>query len=152
VHCQCLAGAIQFDRLKNKQSPDFMPSRLFIYFNERQIEGHVANDAGAQLRDGIKTLNKLGVCPEKDWSYDDTPALYEGGPFPPNSKPAEKPDQASYQDAVKYVITNYQRLTPTLSQLQGCLARVSIRFWFYGLCKLVFEKPTARRHIAPDLE
>jgi C1A family cysteine protease len=116
-----LAGAIQFDRLKNKQSPDFVPSRLFIYFNERQIEGHVANDAGAQLRDGIKTLNKLGVCPEKDWPYDDTPALNEGGPFPPNSKPAEKPDQASYQDARKYVITNYQRLTPTLSQLQGCL-------------------------------
>jgi C1A family cysteine protease len=117
-----LAGAIQFDRLKNKQTPNFVPSRLFIYFNERQIEGHVANDAGAQLRDGIKTLSKLGVCPEKDWPYDDTPALYEGGPFPPNSKPSEKPDQASYQDARKYVITNYQRLTPTLSQLQGCLA------------------------------
>ena len=34
-----LAGAIQFDRLKSKQSPDFTPSRLFIYFNERAIEG-----------------------------------------------------------------------------------------------------------------
>jgi hypothetical protein len=26
-----LAGAVQFDRKKNKQSPDFIPSRLFIY-------------------------------------------------------------------------------------------------------------------------
>jgi C1A family cysteine protease len=116
-----IAAAVEFDRMK-QSLPDFTPSRLFIYFNERQIEGHVANDAGAQIRDGIKTLNKLGVCPDKDWPYDDTPALYEGGPFPQNSKPAEKPDQASYHDARKYVITNYQRLTPTLSQLQGCLA------------------------------
>jgi C1A family cysteine protease len=117
-----LAGAIQFDRIKNKQSPTFVPSRLFIYFNEREIEGHVANDAGAQLRDGIKTLQKFGVCPEKVWPYDDTPALYEGGPFPPNSKPSTMPDQSSYRDALKYVITSYQRLTPTLTQLQGCLA------------------------------
>jgi C1A family cysteine protease len=117
-----LAGAVEFDRLKNKQSPKFEPSRLFIYFNERRIEGHIANDAGAQLRDGIKTLQKLGVCPEQDWTYDDTPAPYDGGPFPAGSKPARQPDRKSYSDALKYVITSYQRLTPTLSQLQGCLA------------------------------
>lgn len=117
-----LAGAIEFDRLKNHQSPNFVPSRLFIYYNERQVEGHIANDSGAQLRDGIKTLQKLGVCPEPEWPYDDTPAPYEGGPFPPGSKPATKPNTTSYTDARQYVITNYQRLTPTLSQLQGCLA------------------------------
>jgi len=117
-----LAGAVQFDRLKNRQSPSFELSRLFIYFNERRVEGHIANDSGAQLRDGIKTLQKLGVCPERDWPYDDTPAEYEGGPFPRGSKPAEEPSRKSYQDAHKYVITNYQRLTPVLSQLQGCLA------------------------------
>ncbi|HEX4157447.1 MAG TPA: C1 family peptidase [Rhizomicrobium sp.] len=117
-----LAGAVQFDRIKNKQSPGFVPSRLFIYYNERQIEGHVASDSGAQLRDGIKTLQKQGICPEQDWTYNDTPAPYDGGPFPPGSKPATKPNPAAYTDARKYVITTYQRLTPTLSQLQGCLA------------------------------
>jgi C1A family cysteine protease len=117
-----LAGAVQFDRLKNKQSPSFVPSRLFIYYNERAVEGHVATDSGAQLRDGIKTLQKLGVCPEPDWPYDATPPTYDGGPFPPGSKPATKPDQKAFTDAKKYIITTYQRLTPTLSQLQGCLA------------------------------
>src|ERR1700730_8544499 len=49
-----LAAAVQFDRLKNRQSPDFVPSRLFIYYNERSIEGigKVGADGGAQLRDG----------------------------------------------------------------------------------------------------
>src|SRR5439155_18039799 len=59
-----IAGAVQFDRLKNAQSPDFVPSRLFIYYNERYIEHDVGYDRGAQLRDGIKSINKLGVCPE----------------------------------------------------------------------------------------
>ncbi|UDL89682.1 peptidase [Mesorhizobium sp. PAMC28654] len=117
-----LAGAVEFDRLKNNQSPDFVPSRLFIYYNERKIEGHVANDSGAQLRDGIKTLQKLGVCPETEWPYVATPAPYEGGPFPVNSKPVTPPSTACYDDAVKFVITSYQRLTPALNQLKGCLA------------------------------
>jgi C1A family cysteine protease len=119
-----LAAAVQFDRLKNRQNPDFVPSRLFIYYNERSIEGvgKVGTDGGAQLRDGIKTLQQQGVCPDSDWSYDDTPAAYDGGPFPPGSKPATEPPKSAYQDALSYRITSYQHLNQTLSQLQGCLA------------------------------
>jgi C1A family cysteine protease len=117
-----IAGAVQFDRLKNHQAPNFVPSRLFVYYNERVIEGDPGNDAGAQLRDGIKTLHKQGVCPETEWPYDDTPAPTEGGPFPAGSKPATKPPASCYSDARAHQITTYQRLTPTVSQLQGCLA------------------------------
>jgi C1A family cysteine protease len=117
-----LAGAVEFDRTKNSETPQFTPSRLFIYYNERKIEGHTANDSGAQIRDGIKTLHKQGVCPETEWPYDDTPAPYEGGPFPVGSKPATQPPQSTYNDAVNHVITSYQRLNQNLSQLQGCLA------------------------------
>jgi hypothetical protein len=44
----------------------FTPSRLFIYYNERVIEGTVAHDAGAQIRDGIKAVAKLGAPPEDE--------------------------------------------------------------------------------------
>ena len=117
-----LAGALQFDRTKSGQSPDFIPSRLFIYYNERVIESDPSNDGGAQLRDGIKSLQQKGVCPENEWPYDDTPAAYEGGPFPVGSRPATCPPQTCYNDAVSYCITGYQRLNQILSQLQGCLA------------------------------
>ncbi len=113
-----LAGAIQFDRYKLGLNPGFIPSRLFIYYNERVIEGDVANDGGAQLRDGIKTLQQQGVCPETEWPYDDTPSATEGGPFPVGSKPATAPPQSCYNDAVNYVITTYQSLNQSLSQLQ----------------------------------
>ena len=41
-------------------------SRLFVYYGERVIEGDVRQDAGAEIRDGVKVLNKLGAPPETD--------------------------------------------------------------------------------------
>src|SRR5438477_11218047 len=64
-----IGGAIEFDLLK-QSLPDFMPSRLFIYYNERKMEGTVGTDSGAQIRDGIKSVAKQGVPPESEWPYD----------------------------------------------------------------------------------
>lgn len=86
-----------------------MPSRLFIYYNERVIIHTVNSDSGAQIRDGIKTLNKQGVCPEATWPYND----YEL---------TVKPNAACYKTALNNQITSYQRLTNNLNTLKGCLA------------------------------
>ena len=118
-----IAGAIQFDRRRSKQKPDFVPSRLFIYYNERALEGSVPYDAGASLRDGIKTIAKQGVCPEKMWPYDDTPAQWDGGPWPAGAKPTQKPGKASYTTAQDFQAIQYQKVTQSLSQLKGCLAQ-----------------------------
>ena len=65
-----IGAALEFGLLKQRKSLDFMPSRLFIYYNERVIEHSVNSDNGAMIRDGIKSVNKQGVCPEKMWIYD----------------------------------------------------------------------------------
>jgi hypothetical protein len=39
-------------------------SRLFLYYNERVMEGTVRYDSGAMIRDGIKSMAKSGVCDE----------------------------------------------------------------------------------------
>ena len=63
-----LAGAVEL--LEKKDGiPLVNVSRLFVYYNERAIEHTVGEDAGAMLRDGIKTLVKQGVCAEKKWPY-----------------------------------------------------------------------------------
>src|SRR5471030_3320969 len=64
-----IAGAIQFEQLKQNNENAFTPSRLFIYYNERSMEHTINSDSGAQIRDGIKSVNKLGVCNEKIWQY-----------------------------------------------------------------------------------
>src|SRR5438445_13260812 len=81
-----IAGAIEFERLKQKLT-DFVPSRLFIYYNERVIEGTVRSDSGAQIRDGIKSVASQGVCPETEWPYDIT-------------KFEQKPPSKAYADAL----------------------------------------------------
>ncbi|MCV7103813.1 C1 family peptidase [Mycobacterium palustre] len=64
-----IAGAMEYERDRQGLS-DFVPSRLFIYYNERALEGTVSSDAGAVIRDGIKVVNKQGVCAEALWPYD----------------------------------------------------------------------------------
>jgi len=103
-----IAGAIEFDRLKQKLS-DFVPSRLFIYYNERAIEGTVPIDAGAMIRDGIKSVASDGVCPEPEWPYDIT-------------KFARKPTAKCYADARLDRAVSYQSLIQDLNQMKGCLA------------------------------
>jgi C1A family cysteine protease len=64
-----IAGAMEYERDRQGLS-DFVPARLFIYYNERALEGTVSSDSGAVIRDGIKVVNKDGVCPESLWPYD----------------------------------------------------------------------------------
>jgi C1A family cysteine protease len=116
-----IGGAFEFLLLKEGQS-DFMPSRLFIYYNERVIEHHVSTDSGAQIRDGVKSVATLGVCPESEWKYDDTPPPSDGAPWPPNARAGEKPTKKCYTDALKHTIKSYQRVVRGLTQMKGCLA------------------------------
>ncbi len=44
-------------------------SRLFLYFEERRLEGTTDQDAGANMRSIGKALNKAGVCRESLWPY-----------------------------------------------------------------------------------
>ncbi|MGD0236095.1 MAG: C1 family peptidase [Syntrophorhabdales bacterium] len=102
-----LAGAMEFLMLKD-QKPYADLSRLFIYYNERVIEGTVDQDSGAMIRDGIKTLADQGVCTEALWPYD-------------ISRFTVKPTDACYQEALKYKVTLYARLN-VIDEMRTCLA------------------------------
>jgi len=103
-----IAAAFEFD-LAKQELPDFMPSRLFIYFNERRMEGSVGSDSGAMIRDGIKSVAKQGVCPEDTWPYDI-------GRF------TDEPTGECYTAALANRALAYQRVPQTLNQMRGCLA------------------------------
>lgn len=109
-----IAAAIQFERMKQSlPSRTLVPSRLFIYYNERVIENHTGWDAGAQIRDGIKCVAAQGAC-------------FEGsakGQWPYKiDKFATRPPPPCYAAAVKDRTVSYSRLTQSLQQLKGCLA------------------------------
>jgi C1A family cysteine protease len=104
-----IAGAYQFCEMKEGAANDFVPSRLFIYYNERVIEHTVASDSGAQIRDGIKSVANQGVCPEDLWPYN-------------IANFAERPPANCYQVALQNKVTLYQRLAQNIYQMKACLA------------------------------
>src|SRR5450432_2372629 len=64
-----IARAYQY-AAKQAGLPEIMPSRLFLYYNERSQEGTISQDAGAVIRDGFKASNIYGVVDESLWPYD----------------------------------------------------------------------------------
>ena len=116
-----LAGNLEFlelSELKNKDnaaSEVFQPgrfeniSRLFIYYNERALEGTTATDHGASLRDGIKALTQWGACRESLWDYSSKNVF-------------KKPVSKAYQEAAKHKIDSYYRIE-SLSEMKQCLAQ-----------------------------
>jgi len=102
-----LAGHLQFlEEISGGPYADV--SRLFIYYNERAVEGTINSDSGAMIRDGIKVLAKFGVCAELSWPYD-------------ISQFTRKPTTTCYKQALKHRISSYHRLE-TLDDCFNCLA------------------------------
>jgi C1A family cysteine protease len=117
-----IAAAVEFARRDAGQQPDFLPSRMFIYYIERAVDDAVRLDNGAQLRTGMNAIAKDGVCREDLWRYDDTPADPRTHIFPAGARAAETPSPASYGEARTHVAISYWRLNQALAQLRGCLA------------------------------
>ncbi len=85
------------------------PSRLFIYYNERVIEGDTGTDAGANIMDGITSVVSTGYCAETDWPYDVTAF-------------ATKPPAQAYTDAAKDLVQKYQKVMIDANAIQSALA------------------------------
>jgi C1A family cysteine protease len=103
-----IAALLEIERIKIGL-PDFLPSRLFVYYNERSIEGSPGLDNGARIRDGIKSIAAQGVCHEEDWPYD-------------LSRFDEQPPHFCYDEAITYRVFQYYRLDNDPNQLKHCLA------------------------------
>lgn len=97
-------GALTFDPVK------FYPfSRLFIYYNERVIENTIYEDAGAEIRDGIKVVAQVGACRERVWGYSES-LLFK------------KPTLSAYAEAAQHKASKYFRIDGGLTEMKHCLA------------------------------
>lgn len=130
--CTGNAWAAMFDFERDRQGLPFMtPSRLFVYYDERKLEGTTGQDAGAEIRDGAKALAQWGVCPESEWPYN-------------IAKFAAAPPSQDYTDALNNQLLQYATVQQTAQQIMGTLASG------YPICYgfLVFD---AFEQIGPDV-
>jgi len=103
------SGIYQFNQIQQNYLWRAIPSRLFLYYNTRVLEGTVSYDSGASIRNTIKAIAGTGMAPASDWPYK-------------IAKFAVKPPPKVYTFAANHKAVNYQRIVPTIDQLKGCLA------------------------------
>lgn len=82
-----VAGSLQH-AMQKAGMPVIMPSRLFMYWNTRFLEGTLNEDAGGFIRDCIKSCNNAGYCEEQLWPFDPT-------------KITVKPPQEAFDEAIE---------------------------------------------------
>jgi len=108
----CVAHAaaflVQYDRML-EGLPNYVPSRLFVYWNARKLENDTQADDGCEIRDAVKALATLGAPPESDW------------PFDP-SKVCVEPPVKSYTDALTDKVIEYSSVVQTHDTIAVCLA------------------------------
>jgi len=85
-------------------------SPQFIYFNQRLIAGTVECDSGSSIRDGLKVLERLGVCSEELYPYNLD--FFK-----------EKPTNEAYEFAYKNKYpTQYRRVRPLLEDIMKSIS------------------------------
>lgn len=93
----------------NDTNKDFTPSRLFLYYAERELDGDVQDDAGSSISRSINTLRTVGVCTESLWPYVE-------------SRFADRPSDECYINAQDHRVTNSTVVSPDTHSLKTVLA------------------------------
>ncbi len=110
-----VSAAIYYDMVKQNWRSPFVPSRLFIYYNERKLAGTLDEKkygqigAPVSLRDCITSVHEQGYCKERMWPYD-TEKLYI------------EPPAAAFDTAKMHHTYTYQRIDSKLADLKACIA------------------------------
>lgn len=89
-------GLREFLLIRDGQKLDSL-SPLFLYYNERKIDGDINEDGGSTMATGMKALTETGISKEATWPYK-------------TSKFKIAPPAAAYTEGVKYELKNTKNL------------------------------------------
>jgi len=89
-----IAGAIAY--LANKKNKMVVsPSELFIYYNERVLQGVIDENSPVEIKNGLIATSKSGSCHTDFWPYD-------------QGKYKVKPPEPAYENAKKILTATYE--------------------------------------------
>ncbi len=110
-----VSAAIYYDMVIQGWRDPFVPSRMFIYYEERDI-GHTLNEskygavgATVSMKNCIKAVHRKGYCSETLWPYD-------------VNKIYTKPSDAAYDSANMHHTYSHKWIEGDLKHLKDCLA------------------------------
>ena len=107
--CTGFAGTAHREFLARQyKAADIVLSPMYLYWRERELEGTVNQDSGAQIRSCVWVLNHYGTCLESSDEY--APARFT---VPPTAEQTEQ--------AAQLKTGAYHRLS-TVDDMKSCLA------------------------------
>jgi C1A family cysteine protease len=131
-----IAAALRYDELREGHSDVPSPSRLFIYYNERVLAGVVDANTAVPLREGYRTVAKLGSCPEAMWPY--LVRRYRREPTP-----------ECFRAALRRRAIAYYRIRRSIVQLRACLAEQFPFVMALAVHKSMMGRQVARTGMVP---
>ena len=93
--------------LKKQGYVGFNPSRLFLFYNTRQVSYSYSEYS---IRNTLKAMSQHGVCNEHSWPY----SVY---------RYMIRPSECCYQAAKSNTLCKYKRLKQDIRQLRACLSK-----------------------------
>ena len=136
-----LVASHMFAQSKQGRTELFLPSRLFVYYCEREREGTIESDAGASIRDGIKSLAESGVCPEIYWTYNDSDT---GDRHTFRTRPSNE----AYRMAAPNKISEYRRIKGIV-EMMDCLASGDPVVFGFSVYESFMSQEVARTGMVP---
>jgi C1A family cysteine protease len=107
------AGALEYEEnIQNNNDNAVQLSRLFLYYNERAMEGSVMTDAGGEIRDVVKAAAQYGAPLETTWPYNE-------------AKFRQKPSMEAYQEGQSHRAIKYEAVPQDLVAFKHVLAVLS---------------------------
>jgi hypothetical protein len=104
-----VAGAYEYLVKRHQGDDAYDVSRLFIYYNARQVGGSEHEDQGAVIGDAIQSLSDHGACSETTWPYEE-------------ARVNETPSEQAYEEGQAFVVQDVQQVPTTLPAWKTCLA------------------------------
>lgn len=112
-----IAGAYAYLH-RVRKARHFRPSPRFVFYNEMAMTGQLGQKCVVRLRDALKAVAEMGVCPESHCRYKDSDRLLH-----------TKPQKHAFEAARKRRVVSYHRILieehshkDFLRHLKHCLA------------------------------
>jgi C1A family cysteine protease len=132
---QAAAALLQSTEIERGAKP-LVPARLQIYWCTRDLQGTVAEDSGATLRDTIKSVHKFGYC------YEDL-VPYKIANF------KRPPSRQAMKVAQKKRVISYARVPQLLNALKEQLIRKNPIIFGFSVYESFEGKDVAKTGIVP---
>lgn len=86
--CTAQTVTLSLEYFFNKLGSPTEFSPLYVYYNERKLNGTIDEDCGASLSDAIQAIHQYKACREASWTYSDDDIKFKA-----------KPPKEAYQEA-----------------------------------------------------